>query len=327
MRGTGHRGPRSATSLLRRPTWLGGRRSAGGAEGVGRARTAFHLGRRSTRFTSRPPRLATIHRREGCRPNYENADTARWRARKAGAQLPVLHARHDRGTLERLTLGPAARRASNARFRAAHQPKIALATGEISGFEALLRWQHPQRGLVPPLKFISILEETGLIIRVGEWVAREACEQMLRWQAEGLPPRPIAVNVSARQFLQRDLDQVIGKVLSDTGVQAKWLESSSRIDAEERPGSRGACDENLRTMGVCCRRRFGTAIRASRLRRFPLEPLDRPRPHSRRHHQPGRRHHRASHLGCPPEAEWGGEGVKRRPARVPSAAHCDEMKG
>ena len=105
-----------------------------------------------------------------------------------------------------------------------YQPQMDIATGTISGLEALLRWQHPELGLVPPDKFIRIAENSGLIVPIGEWVLRTACSQARKWQDEGLPAVSIAVNVSAVQFRQQGFCELIGRVLRETGLAAHNLE-------------------------------------------------------------------------------------------------------
>jgi len=109
-------------------------------------------------------------------------------------------------------------------FRLHYQPKVNLATGEMIGMEALLRWQHAERGLVPPLEFVPALEDSGLIVAVGDWVVEEACRQMTEWSRAGLVLSPVAVNLSARQFRRRDLDQVIRRQLAEHGLSAALLE-------------------------------------------------------------------------------------------------------
>jgi EAL domain-containing protein (putative c-di-GMP-specific phosphodiesterase class I) len=99
-----------------------------------------------------------------------------------------------------------------------------VATGRIIGFEALLRWQHPDMGLVPPDKFIRIAENSGLIVPIGEWVLRTACTQVRAWQDEGLPAAPVAVNVSPVQFRQEGFCQLIRQVLSETRLAPHDLE-------------------------------------------------------------------------------------------------------
>jgi len=105
-----------------------------------------------------------------------------------------------------------------------YQPQVDVATGEITGAEALLRWQHPAFGLVPPDKFIPIAENTGLISPIGEWVLKTACAQARQWQEEGLPALPVAVNVSAVQFRRDGFPQIVRNVLDETGLRPQYLE-------------------------------------------------------------------------------------------------------
>ncbi len=105
-----------------------------------------------------------------------------------------------------------------------YQPQWGVATGKITGAEALLRWQHPRLGIVPPDKFIPIAENSGLIIPLGEWVLKTACAQVRQWQEAGLPPLPVAVNVSAVQFRQKGFPALIRQVLQETGLPAQYLE-------------------------------------------------------------------------------------------------------
>lgn len=105
-----------------------------------------------------------------------------------------------------------------------YQPQINLKTGKIVGMEALIRWEHPERGLIPPDRFIPLAEETGLICQIDEWVMRTACLQNRAWQLLGLPPMRIAVNLSARQFLQPHTVQTIAEILSETKLNPEYLE-------------------------------------------------------------------------------------------------------
>ena len=105
-----------------------------------------------------------------------------------------------------------------------YQPQVDLRTGHVFAVEALIRWKHPTLGLVPPVKFISIAEETGLIVPIGDWVLHEACRQNKVWQEMGLPPMNVCVNVSARQFREKDLAARVVSALRDTGLEAKYLE-------------------------------------------------------------------------------------------------------
>ncbi|WP_414576788.1 putative bifunctional diguanylate cyclase/phosphodiesterase [Anabaena sp. CCY 9402-a] len=105
-----------------------------------------------------------------------------------------------------------------------YQPLIDLPSGEIKAVEALVRWQHPTRGLVSPAQFIPIAEANGLIIEIGEWVLRTACAQNLAWQRAGLPPLRMSVNLSARQFEQADLVKVVNQILQETDLHPSYLE-------------------------------------------------------------------------------------------------------
>ena len=112
----------------------------------------------------------------------------------------------------------------NSEFVLHYQPQINLNTGKIVGMEALIRWEHPERGLIPPDRFIPLAEETGLICQIDEWVMRTACLQNRAWQLLGLPPMRIAVNLSARQFLQPHTVQTIAEILSETKLNPEYLE-------------------------------------------------------------------------------------------------------
>ena len=105
-----------------------------------------------------------------------------------------------------------------------YQPQICLADGTLQGLEALVRWRHPERGLVGPGEFITFSESRGLITPIGRWVMREACRQLKAWQDEGLAPVPVAVNLSALEFRQRDVAAEIAAVLLETGLAPQYLE-------------------------------------------------------------------------------------------------------
>jgi diguanylate cyclase (GGDEF)-like protein/PAS domain S-box-containing protein len=127
--------------------------------------------------------------------------------------------------VERLTLENSLRSAlENKELFLMYQPQMDVATGRITGLEALLRWQHPGLGLVPPDKFIRIAENSGLIVPIGEWVLRTACAQAQKWQGEGLPAVTVAVNVSAIQFRQEGFCGLVRKVLDETGLEPRYLE-------------------------------------------------------------------------------------------------------
>jgi len=109
-------------------------------------------------------------------------------------------------------------------FALHYQPLISTDSDRITGVEALLRWHHPQLGLIPPNQFIPQLEEMGLMVEVGQWVLQTACLQNAAWQKEGLPPIRMAVNLSAQQFYRGDIVNTVKGVLRETGLNAEWLE-------------------------------------------------------------------------------------------------------
>lgn len=109
-------------------------------------------------------------------------------------------------------------------FYLGYQPRVAVSTGRIKGVEVLLRWTHPEAGIVPPAKFIPIAEQAGIIDQIGDWVLREACKQMCKWLASGLKPFRLAVNLSARQLRRADLPQRIEAILKETGMPPECLE-------------------------------------------------------------------------------------------------------
>jgi diguanylate cyclase (GGDEF)-like protein len=156
----------------------------------------------------------------------KNADVAMYRAKERGRNnfqfyTSEMNARAN----ERLTLEHNLRRALERNELLLHyQPKIDAATGTIVGAEALVRWGHPEWGLVAPDRFIPIAEETGLIMPIGEWVLRTACRQNRAWHDAGLPCGAMSVNLSARQFRQETLVRTVGRILSETGLAAQYLE-------------------------------------------------------------------------------------------------------
>ena len=155
-----------------------------------------------------------------------NADMAMYRAKDLGRNniqpfVPELNEK----VVRRLSLEGDLRRAlDNGEFYLCYQPQLDLVTRRMVGMETLIRWQHPQRGLISPVQFIPLAEETGLIVPIGAWVLRTACAQAKAWQDAGLPPVRLSVNLSARQFIQRDLVASIRQTLEETGLAAEYLE-------------------------------------------------------------------------------------------------------
>jgi EAL domain-containing protein (putative c-di-GMP-specific phosphodiesterase class I) len=161
-------------------------------------------------------------------------------------------------------------------FELHYQPKVDTSSGTIHGAEALVRWRHPQRGLVPPGEFIPLAEACGLIDSIGEWVVREGCRQARAWQDEGLPPLRVAVNLSAFQFRHGNLLHMIRDALASANLEPRFLEveiteSALMSDPEESV----AILEQLSRMGVVVSvDDFGTGYSSmSYLRRFPIDKL------------------------------------------------------
>jgi len=129
-----------------------------------------------------------------------------------------------------------------------YQPQVALASGRIKGMEALVRWQHPERGLVSPARFITLAEETGLIVPLGEWVLREACRQNRAWQDMGLPAIPVAVNISARQVEQdgQPFIVTVEEALREHNLGSSWLQLE--ITESLLMGSQPAANRTLQVL-------------------------------------------------------------------------------
>ena len=157
-----------------------------------------------------------------------------------------------------------------------YQPRFDASGTDLLGFEALLRWQHRQRGLLHPGDFIAVLEETGAINAVGEWVFRRACEQVVEWERSGLQPLPVAVNISASQFRHRGLDLALARIIAEVGVNAGLIEieiteSSLMHDPEEAVRTL----RHLKGFGLkLSLDDFGTGYSSlAYLRKFPLDAL------------------------------------------------------
>ena len=207
----------------------------------------------------------------------EYADAALHAAKIDGrSDYRYFRPRIDREIRERMSLEGGLRRAAERGELVLHyQPKVDLATRRIRGAEALLRWRHPELGLVQPSRFIPLAEETGLIMSLGEWVLRAACGQLRRWRDAGLDLN-ISVNVSARQFQQADLVERIVEVMDETGVEPAWLEielteSSVMEDAERAIASLRKLKQHGVRVAIAD---FGTGYSSlSYLKRLPLDVL------------------------------------------------------
>jgi diguanylate cyclase (GGDEF)-like protein/PAS domain S-box-containing protein len=161
-----------------------------------------------------------------CETLIKNADAAMYGAKDSGRNnFRFFSDEMNEQVMERLTLARGLRSAlEKEQLFLVYQPQMEIATGRITGLEALLRWQHPELGLVPPDRFIRIAENSGLIVPIGEWVLRTACRQARKWQDDRLPPVSMAVNVSAVQFRQPGFCDLIRRVLRETGLPPQYLE-------------------------------------------------------------------------------------------------------
>jgi diguanylate cyclase (GGDEF)-like protein len=155
-----------------------------------------------------------------------NADIAMHRAKEEGKNTYAIYTpAMNTQIAERVALERDLRRAlEREEFVVYYQPQVEIEGGQIVGMEALVRWQHPERGLVAPTEFISVAEETGLIVPVGEWVLRVTCIENRAWQEADLPQLRAAVNLSARQFQRRDIVETVTRVLEETGLGPQWLQ-------------------------------------------------------------------------------------------------------
>jgi EAL domain-containing protein (putative c-di-GMP-specific phosphodiesterase class I) len=208
----------------------------------------------------------------------KNADIAMYQAKEDGKNnFQFYSAELNANSLERLTLESSLRHAlERQEFRLYYQAKRDLANVQITGMEALLRWQHPDLGMVAPMQFIPLAEETGLIVPIGKWVLLTACLQNVAWQQQGLPRLKMAVNLTARQFTDEHLLRDIASVLKSTGMEARLLEleihESLLIHDIERT-LRILTD--LKAMGIkVAIDDFGTGYSSlATLQRFPLDTI------------------------------------------------------
>jgi diguanylate cyclase len=207
-----------------------------------------------------------------------HADAAMYCAKQRGRNnLQYFSASMDSVTRERVSLESDLHQAlRQQQFELYYQPKADIATSDVHSAEALIRWRHPQRGLILPAEFIPLAEECGLINEVGAWVLREACRQCKAWQLEGLPPLRVAVNVAAPQFRQGSLLEVIRGALQEAQLEPRWLEIELTESAVmTNPEESAEILERLSRMGVLVSvDDFGTGYSSmSYLRRFPIDKL------------------------------------------------------
>ena len=206
----------------------------------------------------------------------KNADIAMYRAKDQGRNnYQFYSAQMNKHTFERLAMESSLRRAvEHSEFQLHYQPKLDLRTGAIAGVEALVRWQHPDWGMVSPAQFIPLAEETGLIVQIGEWVLRAACEQNKRWRDQGIPPLRVAVNLSARQFAQKTLLSDIAKTIAQSGLTPDCIELEiTESLVMTNPEHATETLHKLKTMGISLSiDDFGTGYSSlAYLKRFPID--------------------------------------------------------
>ena len=208
----------------------------------------------------------------------KNADTAMYRAKESGRNKYEFFSKDmNARSVQRLNLESNLRRAlERDEFLLHYQPKASLATREITGFEALLRWSAGGQKLVSPGEFVPLLEDTGLIVPVGEWVIEAACRQLVAWREAGVRMVPVAINLSARQFREKNLAEIVERIIRTHGVDPRLLEieiteSSLMANTDEAVRTLG----HLKSLGLKLSvDDFGTGYSSlAYLKRFPLDSL------------------------------------------------------
>jgi diguanylate cyclase (GGDEF)-like protein/PAS domain S-box-containing protein len=208
----------------------------------------------------------------------KNADTAMYRAKECGRNnYQFFKAEMNLHALERQNIESDLRLALERReFVLYYQPKVNLRTHAITGVEALIRWRHPKRRLIQPSRFISIAEDTGLIVPIGHWVLREACRQAKAWQIEGLASMSVAVNISAVELRAKDFVAGVRDILAETNLAARHLELEiTETFLMQDTASTGQVLQELKDMGIqLALDDFGTGYSSlSYLKRFPVDTL------------------------------------------------------
>jgi diguanylate cyclase (GGDEF)-like protein len=206
------------------------------------------------------------------------ADTAMYRAKEGGGNSLRFYSRDmSAETVDRLRMEGALRRAlERQEFELFYQPKVDIGTGAMVGAESLIRWRHPQLGMIPPGRFIPVAEQTGLIVPIGDWVLETACAQMRSWDASGLPRLPVSINLSGRQFRHEGLVKSVFSALRKAHVKPQRLEleiteSVAMQDVDQIVAKLNA----LKDIGVLLSLDdFGTGYSSlGHLKRFPLDKL------------------------------------------------------
>ena len=207
-----------------------------------------------------------------------NADTAMYSAKSGGGGTYHFFTKTmNESAMARLVIENDLREAlAQNQFELHYQPKVDLRTNRISGLEALIRWKQPGRGYISPMQFIPVAEETGLIGKIGEWVIGEVCRQIAEWDAQSVPPLPIAINLSPRQLIEGRITETISRILTDTGTPAARivLEVTETVMMQEIKKS-AAILEELRHLGLqIAVDDFGTGYSSlAYLKRLPINSI------------------------------------------------------
>ncbi len=207
-----------------------------------------------------------------------NADSAMTRAKEQGKNNYQFYSSGlDQRSFERVALERLLRRAlERGEFELYYQPKFDIATERVTGMEALLRWMHPGMGVMSPVRFIPIAEETGLILPIGAWVLRTACAQVKAWEQRGLVPLRVAVNLSPRQFAQEDLYATVVRTVNETRLDPQWLELEiTESLMMDNPDHAATLLRKLKDLGIRLSiDDFGTGYSSlSYLKRFPIDTV------------------------------------------------------
>jgi len=208
----------------------------------------------------------------------KHADSAMYRAKRTNSGFQFYEASMEQSISQHVRLESDLRHAmlQGHQLEVYYQPQARLDDGSILGMEALLRWHHPLRGLIPPDQFVPLAEETGRIIPIGEWVLRTACSQLQSWRSEGMPELRVAVNLSVRQLLQKDFCNTVARILAKTGLPAALLELEiTESTLMENAQDTLATLHSLHALGVRLSiDDFGTGYSSlSYLKRFPVDIL------------------------------------------------------
>lgn len=207
----------------------------------------------------------------------KKADMALIRVKESGKNDCMLYSESwDNSSLERLTLQHEMYRAIQRKeFVLHYQPQYDMVSGIMVGVEALVRWKHPVKGMIPPGDFIPLAEESGMIVQIGDWVLEEACRQNKAWQDAGLPPMPVSVNLSIRQFVQHDLSSKVAAVLEKTGLKPEFLDLEITESMTMDIAHVSRCLLSLTEMGIGISvDDFGTGYSSFHyLKNFPIDRL------------------------------------------------------